>query len=675
MTKSQARVRADKLRREIDHHRYLYHVLDRQEISEAALDSLKHELTAIETKYPELITSDSPTQRVGGVPLPEFSKVTHRIPMLSLNDIFSTVECEEWYGRIVKLLGPVEAGRLDFFAELKMDGLAVSLIYRKGMLVRAATRGDGMVGEDVTQNIRTIESIPLRLASDRLPESLRPAVSSELEIRGEVYMRKNVFEDLNHDQEKRGQVKFANPRNAAAGAIRQLDPKITASRKLDFMAYDLLSDLGQTTHEQSHNLLHQLGFAAGLKNRLCATLNEVEKYHAEIGQQRAHLPFWTDGIVVTVNRIGLFQKLGFVGKAPRGAVAYKYPAEQATTIVEDIQVQVGRTGALTPVAHLRPTQVAGSMVARATLHNEDEIRRLDVRIGDTVILAKAGDVIPDIVQVITSLRTGREKVFKMPTRCPECGSPVERQTDAVAYYCTNSQCFAQRREMLVHFVSKSAFDIDGFGPKIVDQLMAAKLIRDPSDIFSLTVDDLLALERFGPTSADNLVASIERSKQVTLGRFIYALGIRHVGEETGQALARHFGSIDAVRQATDQELMNVPDIGVVVARSLIDFFHLPANQKIIDQLLERGVVIKSDPARSAKLSGRTFVFTGTLATLDRGEAKRLVRQFGGEVSESVSQKTDYIVVGTEPGSKATKAKKLGITILDEAGLRKLLAIS
>ena len=673
MTKLQAKERAEKLRTEIDHHRYLYHVLDRQEISDAALDSLKNELEAIETQFPDLVTPDSPTQRVGGSPLPEFSKVKHRAPMLSLNDIFSTEEINGWYDRIVKLLTPSEIGELDFFVELKMDGLAISLLYRDGLLIRAATRGDGQTGEDVTQNIRTIESIPLRLQGDRLPAKLLPILSGEIEVRGEAYMRKAVFDSLNQAQTKRGEAKFANPRNAAAGAIRQLDPKVTAGRRLDFMAYDLLTDLGQTTHEQAHKILSQLGFADGTKNRSCATLEQVERYHNEIGRQRADLPFWSDGIVVSVNQLRLFQKLGHIGKAPRGAVAYKYPAEQATTIIEDIRIQVGRTGALTPVAYLRPTRIAGSTVARATLHNEDEIRRLDARIGDTVILEKAGDVIPDIVKVITNLRTGREKIFQMPTRCPECGSPVERQAEAVAYYCTNPKCFAQRREMLAHFVSKSAFDIEGFGPKIVDQLMAAKLINDPSDIFSLTTDDLITLERFGVTSADNLVQAITKSKSITLGRFIYSLGIRHVGDETAQALARHFSELDKIRKATDQELTGVPDIGGVMAKSLVDFFHDPVNQKIIDQLLERGVTIRLEPRESGRLVGKTFVFTGTLETLARDEAKSRVRQLGGDISESVSRKTDYVVVGSDPGSKAAKAKKLGVTILDEAGLTKLLA--
>lgn len=672
MTKQQAKIRLEKLRSEINRHRYLYHVLDRQEISDAAQDSLKHELVELETQFPDLITPDSPSQRVSGKPLPEFAKVNHRVPMLSLNDIFSSDECAAWVKRVQKLLGPSQAARLDFYAELKMDGLALSLLYRDGLFVQASTRGDGRVGEDVTENVKTIEAVPLRLGTEPTAAALQLKLKGEVEVRGEVFMTKAVFAALNKKQEQSGGPLFANPRNAAAGAIRQLDPKIAASRKLDFMAYDLVADLGQTTHEQVHEFLQQLGFRAGTKNRSCRTLAEIEAYHEAIGKQRPNLPYWTDGIVVNVNDLALFRKLGTVGKAPRGAVAYKYPAEQATTIVESIDIQVGRTGALTPVAHLKPVRVAGTTVSRATLHNEDEIRRLGVKIGDTVIVEKAGDIIPDVVQVLTKLRTGSERAFHMPKHCPICGSPVVRRKGEVAAYCTNRSCFAQTREALAHFVSKSAFDIDGLGPKIIDQLLAAKLIRDPSDFFTLTLADLNGLERFGDVSAKNLVAAIGKSKTVSLGRFIYALGIRHVGQETADALALHFGSLDQVRPATLDAFMAVPDIGEVVAKSLVDWFKNPRHQRLLDRLQKFGVRVREAEARSGALTGKTFVFTGTLERLTRDEAKDRVRALGGSVSESVSKTTDYVIVGAEPGSKADKAKKLGVDIVQEDGFETLI---
>jgi DNA ligase (NAD+) len=675
MTKVEANIRIKKLRAEIDHHRYLYHVLDRSEISDAALDSLKDELVQLETQYPDLITSESPTQRVGGAPRPEFSKVRHESRMLSLNDVFTLEDAAAWVERIRKFLSPADAARLEYYAELKMDGLAIKLRYVKGRLVEAATRGDGTIGEEVTANIRTIESVPLRLSEERVPARIRPKLKGEIEVRGEVYMPKKNFEALNAAQAKRGEPLFANPRNAAAGAVRQLDSKITASRRLEFLAYDLATDLGQATHEESHALLAQLGFRAGKDNRRCRSLEEIEDYHSDIGKKRAGLPFWTDGVVVNVNQIDLFQKLGVVGKAPRGAIAYKYPAEEATTVVEDIQVQIGRTGALTPVAHLRPVQIAGSTVARATLHNEDEIRRLDVRIGDTVIVQKAGDVIPDIVRVLPKLRTGKESVFQMPKRCPECGSSVVRREGEAAHYCTNSRCFAQARESFYHFVSKSAFDINGLGPKIIDQLLEAKIVHDPSDLFQLTIDDVVPLERFADTSALNLIESIEKSRRVSLNRFLYALGIRHVGEETALALAREFKNLKSIRAATSSDFSAVRDIGATVAKSLAEYFSDARNASLVDRLLERGVQIEAVTASGSRLAGKSFVFTGTLESMSRDEAKALARSLGADVSESVSKKTSAVVVGSEPGSKAEKAKKLGVAVLTEKQFRTLAGAS
>ncbi len=669
MDKQAAIQRIAQLRKEINYHRYQYHVLDRQEISDAALDSLKHELQQLEQQFPELVAPDSPTQRVGGEPLKEFKKVRHRQRMLSLNDIFSVEELQEWRDRLMKLL-PASTS-LEYFCELKMDGLAISLLYRDGALYRAATRGDGQVGEDVTQNIRTIESIPLQLDLSQLKKPPR-----DIEIRGEVYMARRDFEKHNVRLAKEGKPTYANPRNISAGSVRQLDPSVTAARKLRFMAYDLPTDLGQVTHETVHDILRELGFRAGDQNKRCSSLQEVERYHQEIGKKRKSLDYWSDGIVVTINDINTFTQLGTVGKAPRGAVAYKYPAEQATTVVEDIQVQVGRTGVLTPVAHLRPVQVAGTTVSRATLHNMDEIARLDVRIGDTVVIQKAGDIIPDIVQVLEKMRTGKEKKFTMPKKCPICDSPVERREGEVAYYCTNPRCYALQHEQLRHFVSKKALDIDGLGPKILEQLAAADLVKSPADLFDLTEEDLAPLERFAEKSAENLVQAIDAAKQVTLARFIYALGIRHVGEETAIDLAETFGSIDALMEASTEELAAVPDIGGVVAKSVYDYFHDTQNSALIQNLQKKGLTIKKErsPSRgSGSLTGKKIVVTGTLDSLSRDEAKEKIRAAGGRWVSSVSKNTDYVVVGDSPGSKAEKAQSLGVTVLDEADFLKLIS--
>lgn len=675
MTEHEARIRIEKLRKEINRHRYLYHVLDRQEISDAALDSLKHELDRLEKQFPHLITPDSPTQRVGGEPLDGFVKVRHETPMLSLNDVFSVDELHEWEQRIAKLVPP--GMKLDYYGEVKMDGLAVSLAYRKGILRLGATRGDGKTGEDITQNIRTIEAIPLRLEPDRAQgryeQLVQKALTGDIDVRGEVYMPKKAFDQLNARQKAQKEEQFANPRNAAAGSVRQLDPKITESRKLSFMAYDLVTDIGQHTHEETHEMLMRLGFNAGTHNERLAGINDVEAYHEKIGKIREKLPYWTDGIVINVNSIVLFKRLGVVGKAPRAAVAYKYPAEQATTVVEDIQVQVGRTGALTPVAHLRPVQVAGTTVSRATLHNIDEINRLDVRIGDTVIIQKAGEIIPDIVHVLPKLRTGKEKKFHMPRMCPLCGSPVIRKPGEVAYYCSNMSCYGVQHERLRHFVSKAAFDIDGLGEKIIEQLATADLVRDAADLFTLTEKDIEPLERFAEKSAANLVAAIHASKKIALGRFIYALGIRHVGEETANDLAAHVGSLEKVTDASLDELKAIPDIGGVVAESIHAFFHDPKNIRLIERLHEQGVSIVRPPeTRRTAISGKKIVVTGTLETMSREEAKQRIRQAGGDWVSSVSSQTDYVVVGEHPGSKRDKAEKIGVRIVDEKEFVRLL---
>ncbi|MFH1598482.1 MAG: NAD-dependent DNA ligase LigA [Patescibacteria group bacterium] len=671
MVKKTAQVRIQKLRQEIYRHRYLYHVLDKQEISDAALDSLKNELTKLEEQYPDLITPDSPTQRVGGQPLPKFVKVEHQVFMPSLIDAFIDSDMEAWLERIRKLLPSSE--KMDFFAEIKMDGLAVSLIYKNGLMQRGATRGDGKVGEDVTQNLKTIESIPLKLHLEKVDQSIGKKVQGLVEVRGEVILPKKSFDKLNKEQEKKGESSFANPRNAAAGSIRQLDSKIPASRNLDFLAYDLITDLGQKTHQQSHQLLKQLGFKIGQYDKFCKDLKEVTQFHKYILKIREKLPYWTDGIVVNVNNISTYKKLGIVGKAPRAVIAYKYPAEQATSVVSAIQVQVGRTGALTPVAHLKPVLVAGSTVSRATLHNEDEIERLDVRIGDTVIIQKAGDIIPDIVKVLPKMRTGKESKWQMPKKCPFCNSAVVRRQGEAAHYCTNKNCFAVAKENLYHFVSKAAFDINHLGPKIIDQLLGNDLIKDAADIFTLTKGDLEPLERFAEKSAANIMESIEAAREISLDRFIYALGIRHVGQETAIDLANNFGSIGKIKATSQQQLEKVPDIGGVVAQSIFRYFQAKKNWNLVNRLLQNGVRIKNvNKNQKSTLSGQTFVLTGALHAMTRDEAKEKVRSLGGDISSSVSDHTDFVVGGEDPGSKYGKAQKLGVKILSEEQFLKMV---
>jgi len=680
MTPKEAKKRIEKLKEEINYHRYIYHVLDRQEISDAALDSLKHELYKLEQQYPEFITPDSPTQRVGGKPLEEFEKVRHEVPMLSMEDVFSPDELEEWKERIQKLL-PHE--KFDYYAEIKMDGLAVSLIYEDGIFKVGSTRGDGKIGEDVTQNLKTIEAIPLRLRipsekeidrflkkfdhhmeikkfKDRLKD-----LRGKIEVRGEAFMSKKTFEELNREQKKKGEEEFANPRNAAAGSIRQLDPKITASRKLDFYGYALVTDLEQATHEQAHEILKLIGIKVNPLNRYCKNLEEVVKFHEFVYKNREKLPYWTDGIVAVVNNNEAFDKLGVVGKAPRGMIAYKFPAEQATTIILDVKWQVGRTGALTPVAHLKPVYIGGTTVTHSTLHNLDEIERLGVKVGDTVIVERAGDVIPKVVKVLPKLRTGKEKPIAVPKRCPICGGPVERKEGEVAIYCRNPKCFARDKEKILHFVSKKAFDIEGLGDKIVERFMNEGLISNPADIFTLTRGDIEPLERFAEKSAQNLIDAIEKAKKISLAKFIFALGILHVGEETSIDLANHFGSLEKIKKANLEELMKVPDIGEVVAKSIYEYFQNEKNLKLIDDLIKNGVKIEEVKRGKKILEGKTFVLTGELESMTRDEAKEKIRFLGGDVSSSVSKNTDYVVVGHEPGSKYEKAKLLGIKTINE----------
>jgi len=690
MTRSQARERIQKLRKEIEHHRYLYHVLDRIEISDSALDSLKHELAILEQQFPDLIIPSSPTQRVGGEPLKQFQKVRHRQHMLSMDDVFDESEVRAWEVRIRKLLNGQTPKT--YYCEVKLDGLAVRLRYRNGALELAATRGDGLVGEDVTHNIKTIESIPLELADtqktfaqlpklyqswlspERVELLARRVKSGEIEIGGEVVIQKKDFEFLNKAQQKKGLPPFANPRNLAAGSIRQLDPAMAKARKLDFVAWDLLSDVGQREHCESHLLLRLLGFKVNIEiEQRVKSIPEIFAYHRALLKKREKLPFWIDGAVVNVNDIATFKRLGVAGKAPRGMIAYKFSAEQATTVVEDIVVQVGRNGTITPVAVLTPVLVAGSTVSRATLHNADEIERLGVRIGDTVILEKAGDIIPKVVKVLPGLRKGTEREFHMPKICPMCGSTVERTAGQVAYRCTNRDCYATRHKRLLHFVSRKAFDIEGLGDKIIEQLMKQALVRDPADLFELTIGDLEPLERFAQKKAANIVEAIKLRHHIGLERFLYALGIIHVGEETARDLARHFGSFARLKNATQEEMESVEDVGPIVSASIVEWCALKEHQQFLERLFKHVTIepYTLNPIPST-LAGKTFVFTGELETMSRDEVEEKVRALGGNATGSVSKSTSYVVAGGNPGSKFEKAKTLGVNILSEKEFLKLI---
>lgn len=665
MDLNEAKKRVIKLRKEIDRYRYLYHVKDRSEISDAALDSLKHELQALEEKYPKLITPDSPTQRVGGRALEKFKKVQHPIPMLSLVDAFDFLEIDAWQTRLNKLVGR-ELTKDGYYAELKMDGLAVTLVYRNGILYRAATRGDGKVGEDVTVNIKTIEAIPLKLHKSKYN------TKGEVEIRGEVYLSKKDFDNINLAQKKAGGMIFANPRNAAAGSIRQLDPKITASRKLSFMGYELVTDLGQKTHEDEHRIISELGLKSNPHNKHCANIKQVEEFHWAWEKKRKTLPYEIDGIVVLVNNEDVRKKLGIVGKAPRGMIAYKFAPEQATTIIKDIKIQVGRTGTLTPVAIFEPVKVAGSTVSKATLHNQDEITKKDVRIGDTVIIQKAGDVIPEVVGVLKNLRPAGAKKWRMPRKFE--GVEVTRKEGEAAHKVHDRNLTSVKLRQLQHFTSKSCFDIEGLGPKIIEQLYNKKLIQNYADIFKLSVESLKPLERFAEKSAQNTIDSINKSKTIELGRFINSLGIPMVGEETAFDLAEHFGSIKNLLEASYDDVSRVYGVGTRVAQSIVDYFGDADNKNLINRLLSSGIKI-TNPEKAAKegpLKGKTFVFTGGLETITRGEAEEKVRKLGGDASSSVSKNTDYVVAGTDSGSKFDKAQKLNLKILSEEQFLKML---
>ncbi len=667
-------LRVLKLREAIEKHRYNYHVLDKEEISAEALDSLKRELSEIEALHPELRSEDSPSNRVAGEPLKEFVKVEHKVPQWSFNDAFTEEDMRSFDARVKRLLPERHP---TYVCELKIDGLKVVLEYVKGVLVTAATRGDGKVGENVTMNVRTIESVPLRLQ-----------VPVDIIVEGEVWMSKKNFEALNKEQEKKDLPLYANPRNVAAGSIRQLDPRIAASRKLDMFVYDIAryesSDkrfpVPRTQFEELV-FLKELGFKVNAHATPCKNIDEVISFWKQWADKSKKQEYWIDGVVVKVNEVEYQNILGYTGKAPRFGIAFKFAAEQVTTVVEDITLQIGRTGVLTPVAHLRPVLVAGSTVSRATLHNEDEIRRLDVRVGDTVILQKAGDVIPDIVKVLTELRTGKEKIFKFPTYVPECGGDgsIERVPGQAAWRCVYRDSASQQKRRLYHFVSKHCFDIDGLGPRQIDVFMENSLISSYEDIFTLTKGDILALPRFAEKSADNLITSIQKARKVTLPRFIFSLSVPNVGEETAEDLAEHFSTWNKLAKTLEQgdvsELYKIEGIGEVVANALIDWYANKKHQKIVERLLEH-VTVQSFATKSSRESalfkGKTFVLTGTLGNMSRDEAKAKIKERGGDVSGSVSSKTDYVVAGEEAGSKLDKAEQLGVRVLTEDDFLKML---
>lgn len=668
MTKDEAAARAQKLRDQINDYRYHYHVLNQSLMSEAAADSLKHELTQIEEQFPDLITPDSPTQRVAGKPLERFHSVAHSVSMMSLNDVFSEDELTSWVRRNEKLIGAID----EYFVEIKMDGLAASLIYEDGLLVQGLTRGDGYTGEDVTQNLRTIESVPLQL---RRSSQVDPSVySGRFEVRGEVVLFKGDFEALNKERSAKGLPLFANPRNTAAGTIRQLDAKLVAQRRLNFIVYGAAASLEQaSTHEAEHQLAMELGFRVEPHSQVARGVADIMGFAREWEEKRKELAYGTDGLVVTVNDRRQVARLGVVGKAPRGAVAYKFAAEQATTKLKNIMISIGRTGAATPFAVLEPVLVAGSTIQMATLHNESEIKRKDIRIGDTVIVQKAGDVIPEVVAPLPKLRDGSERVFVMPTHCPICQTLLVKKDSEAIWRCPNPNCYALERGRIIHFASKEAMDIEGLGEKIVDALLDSKLIADAADLFHLTVDDVKSMPRFGDKSAENLVSAIQARKRPTLERFIYALGIRHVGRQTAIDLAGHFASLEAFVQAKASGLEGIEGIGKVVAESIYHWLSSKSGQEFLTKLAEEGVSPQPYRRASGKLSGMSFVLTGTLEAFSREVAGEKIEALGGKVQSSVAKETDYLVVGSDPGaSKVSKAQSLGTKQLSETDLLEML---
>lgn len=659
---------ADKLRREIRHNEYLYYVLDAPEITDAEYDRMMVRLRELEARYPDSIPADSPTQRVGGRASSQFTEVRHLEPLLSLGNVFSAEELRAFDERVRS--GLPAGSKVEYVMEPKIDGLACSLIYENGKLVRAATRGDGVVGENVTANVRTIRSIPLTL---KVPEG--EAVPELLDVRGEVYMPRQAFMRLNEQRAERGESEFANPRNAAAGSLRQLDPQVTASRSLSFFAYYLVGEGAQPKHSESLALLAHYGFKVSENYKVVENINEAIKYIGDFNELRQGLSYDTDGAVIKVNDVYQQRILGATGKDPRWATAYKYPPEQAETTLEDIDWRVGRTGVLTPTAVLTPVKLSGSVISRATLHNEDFIRAKDIRIGDRVVINKAGEIIPEVLRVVAEKRTGDEKEVEIPNVCPECGWRVERQGEEAAIRCTNPHCPALGREGLIHFVSRDAMNIDGCGPSVINALLDAGLVRDAADLYSLRKEDLLKLERMGEKSADNLLAALSESKKNELDKLLFALGIRHVGAKVARILATEFGSMAKLQQAQPEELAQIRDIGDKIAESAVTWLNVPANIDLVERLAAAGLTMTFTPPASQEdnpFFGKTLVFTGTMPTLGRAEAKTMAQDVGAKVSGSVSKKTDYVIAGAEAGSKLEKAQQLGVTVIDEAEFLRLL---
>lgn len=656
--------RIEKLRELINYHNWRYYVLDQPEISDAEYDSLMRELKELEEQYPQFVTPDSPTQRVGAAPVEELGVLEHRIPLLSLGNAFNYEELTAWYNRISRLLG---GGEFDFVCELKLDGLAVALTYVDGILNTGATRGDGWRGEDVTQNLKTIRSIPLRI----------PEAPPKFEARGEVYLSREGFEKVNEEREKEGQPLFANPRNAAAGSVRQLDSRITARRPLDIYIYGLGYAEGKetfSTHWENLEYLKDLGFKVNPHNALVKDIKEIEEFYRHWVEKKEELPYEADGVVVKVNPTALQERLGTVGREPRWAIAYKFPAAQATTKLVDVGINVGRTGTLNPFAILEPVQVSGAVVKRAALHNEEDIHRKDIRIGDTITIQRAGEVIPEVVEPIKSLRTGKEKIFHMPSHCPACGAEVIKPEGEVMHRCPNTACPAQLLEYLKYFVSRGAMDIDGIGEKLSKALIEEGLVKDVADLYYLKKEQLARLERMGEKSASNVIRSIEKSKERPFSRVLFALGISFVGSETADILAGHFKSLNELARASREELLAIPTIGPKVAESITAFFRQESNLKIIEKLRNAGVKLEIEaiPPKELPLSGMEFVLTGKLESFARSEAEARIKELGGGVGSSVSRKTSYVVVGADPGSKLDKAKALGIKILSEEDFLRLL---
>ena len=667
-TRAEDLAEAERLRKEIRHNEYLYYVLDAPEITDAEYDRMMVRLREIEAEYPNSVPADSPTQRVGGRASSQFTEVRHLEPLLSLGNVFSAEELRAFDERVKG--GLPEGSRVEYVMEPKIDGLACSLIYENGRLVRAATRGDGTVGENVTANVRTIRSIPLVLKApegETLPELL--------DVRGEVYMPRHAFMQLNEQRAERGESEFANPRNAAAGSLRQLDPQVTASRSLSFFAYYLVGEGAREKHSESLAALARYGFKVSENYKVVENIDAAIKYIADFNELRQGLAYDTDGAVIKVNDVYQQRILGATGKDPRWATAYKYPPEQAETTLEDIDWRVGRTGVLTPTAVLTPVKLSGSVVSRATLHNEDFIRSKDIRIGDRVLINKAGEIIPEVLRVVTEKRTGEEKEVEIPTKCPDCGWSVERKGAEAAIRCTNPHCPALGREGLIHFVSREAMNIEGCGPSVINALLDAGLVRDAADLYSLKKEDVLKLERMGEKSADKLLAAIAASKANELDKLLFALGIRHVGAKVARTLAVEFGSMEALLTAEAEQLAAIRDIGAVIAESVVTWLSVPTNRDLLERLAAAGLTMTfTAPASSEDnpFFGKTLVFTGTMPTLGRAEAKTMAQDVGAKVSGSVSKKTDYVIAGAEAGSKLEKAQALGVTVLDEAEFLKML---